>query len=197
MSCSDDRSASERKREGEGHPRGRQRLVFGEEKIRACDEGRARPHIAAQSSALGLINPHDLIILGSLGCFATEANELLLTLLLGCLFSSDLRRQGFFLGQALRFLLSQCSSFRFGSGLLDGIALGLRCRIGLNGKVSPEDFGAVELRCPPRGQARYYKILSGPLAGAFMEDQQQDQFYLWSPRFVAAHGPACLKASQE
>ena len=67
--------------------------------------------------------------------------------------------------------------------------------IGLDGKVSAEDFGAVELKCPPRGQGRYYKILAGPLAGAYLEDQQQNQFYVWSPHFAAAHGPPCLKAS--
>lgn len=56
--------------------------------------------------------------------------------------------------------------------------------IGLNGKLEADDFGVVEKICGSR--FIYYKIIGGPLSGAFIQDQQQEQFILANAEYVRA-----------
>lgn len=50
------------------------------------------------------------------------------------------------------------------------------------GALRPDDFGVVEKQCGNRPV--YYRIMSGPLKGAFIEDQLQDQFLIANPSYL-------------
>lgn len=50
------------------------------------------------------------------------------------------------------------------------------------GKLRPDDFGVVEKICGNRPV--YYRITSGPLKGAFIEDQLQDQFLVANAAYL-------------
>ena len=66
--------------------------------------------------------------------------------------------------------------------------------IGLNGKYDADAFGVAEKVCGKR--PGFYKISGGPLAGAIIEDQLQDQFVIASAAWAKAKlAGSCVVAS--
>lgn len=66
--------------------------------------------------------------------------------------------------------------------------------IGLNGKFDADAFGVAEKVCGKRPV--FYKITGGPLAGAIIEDQLQDQFVIASAAWAKAKlAGSCVVAS--